>query len=435
MRRSFGKAVVSIAAVSILATITAAPAVAASGDRLWLRRYNSGPSESDGTEALAVTPDGKTVVVTGFPSTIAYDAATGATKWSTETSFYATAVGTNADRVFVSGCTCLLAAYEASTGTPLWQKVYGGPEAGVDSASRLVVSGNGERVFITGFHPIWTPTGYDSEFVTTAVAADNGARLWTRRFDGPLDLDNDLAIDVATTADGGLVVVTGHSANNDGYAISMTIAYDGATGARLWVQRIGVGWGNGVAISPDGASVFITGLLDFKTIALDASTGGRLWTRRYAGPSDKPDLGYDVTVSPDGSDVLVTGESDDAFATIAYDASTGDRRWVKRYQGPGGYSRPVELSVTPDGSRVVVTGIDAILVGDTVSDYTFDFATAEYDVATGSREWLRRYEGPVGLRDFPVAIGTAPDSSAVFVTGWSKGPSSTDDYLTMAYGV
>src|SRR4051812_34593090 len=69
------------------------------------------------------------------------------------------------------------------------------------------------------------------------------------------------------------------------------------------------------------------------------SAGAQLWVKRYYPGS------YDVhavsaAVSSDGSKVYVTGQSVGNFsgsdyATIAYDATSGTRLWVKRYNGPG----------------------------------------------------------------------------------------------------
>ncbi len=39
-------------------------------------------------------------------------------------------------------------------------------------------------------------------------------------------------------------------------------------------------------------------------------------------------------------------------ATIAYDAATGSVRWRRLYGGGGGIS----LAITPDGSKVIMTG-------------------------------------------------------------------------------
>ena len=88
-----------------------------------------------------------------------------------------------------------------------------------------------------------------------------------------------------------------------------------------------------VAVSPDGSKVFVTGSIegttlqttDFATLAYGTSSGAPLWLSRYDGPAAKSDLAHGLAVSPDGAIVFVTGEcsgvaSDTDFATIAYSA-------------------------------------------------------------------------------------------------------------------
>jgi hypothetical protein len=65
-------------------------------------------------------------------------------------------------------------------------------------------------------------------------------------------------------------------------------------------------------------------------------------------------------VSPDGSKVFVTGAShatggtwDTDYATLAYDAAKGTKIWLKRYNpgDGGGVHFATALGVTPDGTR------------------------------------------------------------------------------------
>jgi hypothetical protein len=123
-------------------------------------------------------------------------------------------------------------------------------------------------------------------------------------------------------------------------------------GSQLWVQHFHRGRtfskASALAVSPDGSTVFATGVVqhrghprrnDYVTVAYDAATGATRWIARYNGPLNHSDIAYAIGVSPDGSKVFVTGGSArrgwDDYATVAYDAVTGTQLWAARYNGPG----------------------------------------------------------------------------------------------------
>ena len=141
--------------------------------------------------------------------------------------------------------------------------------------------------------------------------------------------------------------------------------------------------------------------------------------QRYSGPGANPDDPRAVGVSPDGSKVFVTGQSNTSassdYATVAYDAATGTQLWAKRYNGPANFFDGANaLGVSPDGSTVFVTGQSDGSVG-------FEYATIAYDAATGTQQWVSRFKGPTGLGNVANALGVSPDGSRVFVTGGSVG--------------
>ena len=210
-----------------------------------------------------------------------------------------------------------------------------------------------------------------------------------------------------------------------------------APGARLWLARYDGGSGgydaaHAMAVSPDGSIVFVTGDSwriratgrDYATVAYSSATGRQLWVRRYSGPGQRTDIPWSVAVSPDGSRVFVTGQStvrphSDAYATIAYDAATGGQLWVRRYQGPAnGYSDASALAVSPDGSKVFVTG-DSYSAGGASGGY----ATVAYSAATGRQLWVRRHIPRSGY-DHADAVVVSPDGSRVFVTGDAGDPAT-----------
>jgi WD40 repeat protein len=373
------------------------------GAELWVARYNGPGSGIDRASSLAASPDGSKVFIAGSSQ--------GATGYDFAT-----------------------LAYDASTGARLWARRYDGPANGRDEAHSVAASPDGSKVFVTG----WSQgaTGYD--FATVAYDAATGARLWARRYNGTANGNE--AFSVAASPDGSKVFVTGST----GYDYA-TLAYDAGTGATLWARRYN-GPANGddvadsVAASPDGSKVFVTGYssggswTDFATVAYDAATGAGLWARRYDGPANNADDAFSVAASPDGSKVFVTGSSDRGwakgtdFATVAYDAWTGARLWVERYNGAkNGNDGAYSVAASPDGSKVVVTGFsDRAATGG-------DAATVAYDASTGAQLWVARDNGPANGEDFAGSVAASPDGSKVFITGWSDGAATGEDFLTVAY--
>ncbi len=85
------------------------------------------------------------------------------------------------------------------------------------------------------------------------------------------------------------------------------------------------------------------------------------------------------------------------------------------------------LGVSPNGSEVFMTGYSP---GSTSHD---DYATVDHDASTGAKLWAKRYNGSGNGEDYATALGVSPDGSAVFVTGYSVGSTSGADYATVAY--
>jgi hypothetical protein len=281
-------------------------------------------------------------------------------------------------------------------------------------------------------------------------AAAGGERLWVKRYNEYTDS----ATAIAVSPDGSMAFVTGNFQSFDGVEDHwITLGLDASTGARRWSMTHGVSpydSASDIAVSPDGATVFVTGathtsiengLSDYGTIAYDATTGAEIWTASYDGGCGCPDGGdgaSDLAVSPDGSTVFVTGTIqvpgtdpsggplfDDA--TVAYDAATGAERWVSPYDG-GPSDLATSVAVSPTGSTVFVTGDS---VGTDTRD---DFVTLAYASDTGDLLWTSAYRGTARKSvDIPSTLVTGPQGSRVFVTGRSQAPTEDSHFATVAF--
>ena len=456
---------------ALLVSLTAAPAPASratassgsGGDELWVYRFNGSGNSFDSASAIALSPDGSTIFVLGDSyeaeygpddwATVAYDAASGQPEW---VDYYGIGgedypqdlvVSPDGSRVYVTGWAgpgggnsdWATVAYDSTTGTLLWRATYA-PSTFIDGSRAIGVSPDGSAVYVTGL----SYSGSWWDYTTIAYSASNGTRLWLRTYDGPGRQDDEAEL-LAVSPDGGTVYVSGYSQGDGTDADFATIAYDASTGSELWLRRYNGpddfnDYPEALVVSPDGTRVFVTGHSDFPdtpnhyaTVAYDAATGSTLWVRRSKGRGIN-DEAYAAAVSPDGSKLFVTGYTEghgrgNDYGTVAYDAATGSELWKQRYDGPGdAQDTAYAIGVSADGSTVFVSGSSA---GKRSGG---DFGTIAYDSATGAIVWIKRYNGPGNDFDNGQSLAVSPDGTRVFVSGTSDGGATDDDIATVAYG-
>ena len=352
------------------------------------------------------------------------------------------AVSPDGSRLFVTGSVAeptgdrfQTVAYDAA-GAELWTRHYreGGPYN--DGAAAIGVGPDGSVVFVTGK----SSNATDLDYLTIAYDAATGTRVWKRRYSSPLSISLDVPAALGVSPDGSTVFVTGVSdgrPNGDDY---LTVAYAVASGQQLWAARYNLSFqdsARALSVSPDSSVVFVSGFsvattsLDIETVAYDAATGEQLWQSRYDGPKSREDQANAMAVSPDGSKVYVTGFSDGSnrardIVTLAYRASTGAQLWVRRYNGP--------RDSNDNGKAIAVSpdGSRIFVAGYRSGHQARDAETIAYSSA-GERLWLRAYNGPADDDDQATAIGVSPDGKQVFVAGFRYGAFFDRDYVTLAY--
>jgi len=299
--------------------------------------------------------------------------------------------------------------------------------AAITTAAGAALAAPAPRSAVPGAHP--AAPGHAA--VRHGATAAGGTELWRARFGKP---PNSLGYpgSAAVSPDGSRVYVAGTSA----------VAYDAATGAQRWGASSGLTRGGYLAVSPDGSRVFVAGSsangagpLRYTTRAFNAATGAVLWTALDHGPGTGDDQARSAAVSPDGSRVFVTGSSADPqgslrYTTIAYDAATGARRWVARYSLRHLRAEAASVAVSPDGTQVFVTGSSVGRFGNP------QFATVSYDAATGATRWVARYSTLPGRIAAATAVAVSPDGSTVYAGGTARtrrGQVSPQNIAVVAY--
>jgi sugar lactone lactonase YvrE len=318
-------------------------------------------------------------------------------------------------------------------GAQVWVGRDAGPPGAYDLVGGMVTSPDGSTVYVA------RTSG--QVFAVVARDATTGTRTWAARTHGPGGAQI-FAEAVAVSPDGSRLFVTGDVEETINKRSAFTVAYDTLDGSVVWSAQRQVGNNKEfipgrIAVSPDGTQVFITGsrtgkhgfndFWDYLTVGYSAANGSKVWSSAYDGPAHRGDTAEGIGVSPDGTRVFVTGTSAAGgeardFATIAYSAADGSQQWSSRF-AEGADNFASDLVVNPSGSRVYVAGVGRPRLNDSHA-----FRVVAYNADTGRQAGLARYAG--GRNDFAADLAISSDGSRLFVTG-GGGP----DFLTVAFNI
>lgn len=432
-------ACVAMVVLALLTGTQAAASGSSTGTQAWDGRQYAG--EPSMAWDVAVTPDGRTEVVTGSRTvdgtermvTVARDATSGALRWTSTWPSDPTGVGradgrgvtTSPDgaRVYAVGYTACgdcpspstwtVLAFDTATGDHLWTGQ--APVAGLPTT--VVVSGDGATIVVYG-----AAGQADQGNAIRAFSTVDGSLRWSRGTNGPTAAGDGLAL----SSDGSTVYAIGSEywgirdctrqfdlSAFDATTGELVLATDNPSGVCAEAASVGVG--------ADGATVVVTGTADppgesLVTAGFDATTGRKVWSVEHPElPILTGDLSPDLSMSPDGATAYVNATADvpgrDPTTTIAYDVADGHERWRSHYDG-GGDAFGLGLDASPDGSRVYVTGVEQMRCGSSCVPEDRAGVLVAIEAATGAQQWVARYPGGLG-----VAVASSPDGTRAFLAG------------------
>ena len=385
------------------------------GTQKWVARWGD-PDHYGFPTSIAVSPDGGLVFVSG--------------SW-------------RIDQVAADGHLTTI-AFDADSGHLVWTANYDGPGNGTDNARELAVSPDGRTLYIAGISA--GRDNADLDYAVVAYDTASGAELWVSRWDGIGQGNTDSPFAIAINSRGDMLYLTGWSYgegeyNNDYGTIAVDAAGEDA-GTIVWSARYdGVGvhapdQASALIVSPDDAMVFVTGMSDdveggppfdvnygYATVAYDAISGEQLWESRKQWPDTTFNSPNSVTIDPEGRRLVITGQvglRELDFGTVAYDPRTGEEVWSDRY-GLEEYDFELgkEVVVDPRGDTAYVTGISAKsppgIPGVVLYAPNADALTIAYDVMTGQKKWLARFNPSVTDYVSVRSMTVSPDASKIVI--------------------
>ena len=245
---------------------------------------------------------------------------------------------------------------------------------GLDGACSVAVSTDGNNVYVVSMYD-------DAVAVFSRDADDEGKLSFVQVLkdgvNGVHGLDGARSISISPDGDNVYIASEGDDA-------LVVFTRNHMNSGRLnFIQAIEDGDGSvdgldnaySITVSPDGANIYVASESDnaVAVFSRDTSNNGRVAFIQVIedgdGPVDGLDDAYAVAVSPDGANVYVASESDDAVAVFSRNAGNRGRlsfvQVIEDGQGSvDGLDDAYSVTVSPDGANVYVVSDsdDAIAV-------------------------------------------------------------------------
>ncbi len=363
----------------------------------WTHSYNGAVNGDDQGTSVALGSDGS-VYVTGFETT----ATNGTDMWTRK-------LDVNGDAVWTKTVDGTAHGADRGNGISI------GSDGSVYVAGNQVVTGQSTNISLIRYNPN-TGSVIQSQLVTSAGSAvdtGNGLALYSD--------DVFMIGSIAGGAQGANIWARDYSQFNPGGG-GITIRWTMAPAYNNGSFN-GADIGYGIAVD-DFQTVYAVGTTAISGVDSDVwirkfgpvPTGGTAFTRTYNNTSvNGVDEGRGIAISPDGMSIYVAGFTTsargDTDALILQYSVGGNLMWVKTYDGPAGGNDDARAIVAdPNGDGVYITG------RTTVAGQSDDVWIAKYDAA-GNAVWTKTYNGLANGSDIGQGI-TIDTSGNLYVTGF-----------------
>ena len=292
------------------------------------------------------------------------------------------------------------------------QRQASGGVQGLGGALAVVVSQDGTNVYAAG--------SSDNSIVAFAREADTGALafLETERNNVGDVIGIGRVNALAMSPDGASLYAASSQAND-----LVVFGRDAATGALTFVEAKqdhvggvqGLSGAQVVAVSPDGAHVYVAGGSALVVFTRNAATGALEFVElEQNGVGGVTGLAgaTSIALSADGASLYVAGKGDDAVAAFSRDRATGKLTYVETLQqgmdGVDGLDGVNALAVSPDGTHVYAVG--STPTSKTLTVLTRDTATSELTLVGSRRDAV----GDVTGLDGAAAVAMSADGTYVY---------------------
>ncbi|MFN2203583.1 MAG: beta-propeller fold lactonase family protein, partial [Caldilineaceae bacterium] len=230
---------------------------------------------------------------------------------------------------------------------------------------------------------------------------------------------------VTVSPDGNNVYATGYVSGT-----VVVFARDDMSGTLTYVEtktqgQDGVNGLNGAwsaAMSPDGLYLYVTGIKDGTVVvfARDEASGSLTQVQALANGLGGVTgiLGAaGIAISPDGTSVYVVGSDEDSVVLFSRDSGTGELTFEESYAGLPGLDGAVSLAISSDGMNVYVASV----VDGTITVFRRDGSSGSLTrvvSAAGMEEEASADEADASLLTLYWAVDVSPDDKYVYAVGW-----------------